>query len=91
MPNDKDVENIVNMAFANNWQLLSHTNGDAAADQLISAVAKASAKYGNEDRRTTLVHGQLVRMDQLSQMKKYDIAGSFFPMHTFYWGDWYKK
>lgn len=91
IPDNADVQAIVDTAFANNWQLLSHTNGDAAADQLIRAVSKASEKYGNNDRRTVLIHGQLLRMDQLDSIKKYDMAASLFPMHTFYWGDWYKQ
>jgi predicted amidohydrolase YtcJ len=91
IPNDKDVQNIVDSSFANNWQLKAHCNGDAAADQLFRAINKASAKYGNKDRRTILIHGQLIRMDQLDSLKKYDMVGSFFPMHTFYWGDWYKE
>ncbi|TAF55732.1 MAG: amidohydrolase, partial [Sphingobacteriia bacterium] len=33
----------------------------------------------------------LIRMDQLDSMKKYDVVASLFPMHTYYWGDWYKK
>ncbi len=91
IPNDKDIQNIVDSSFANNWQLKAHCNGDAAADQLFRAINKASAKYGNKDRRTILIHGQLIRMDQLDSLKKYDMVGSFFPMHTFYWGDWYKQ
>ncbi len=91
IPNDKDVQNIVDSSFANKWQLKAHCNGDAAADQLFRAINKASAKYGNNDRRTILIHGQLIRMDQLDSLKKYDMVGSFFPMHTFYWGDWYKQ
>jgi hypothetical protein len=91
IPNDKDIQNIVDSAFANNWQLKAHCNGDAAADQLFRAINQASAKYGNNDRRTILIHGQLIRMDQLDSLKKYDMVGSFFPMHTFYWGDWYKQ
>ncbi|THD69875.1 amidohydrolase [Robertkochia marina] len=91
IPDDKDVQAVVDSAFANNWQLLAHTNGDAAADQLIRAVADASEKYGNDDRRTVLIHGQLLRMDQLDSLQKYDMVASLFPMHTFYWGDWYKE
>jgi hypothetical protein len=30
-------------------------------------------------------------MSQLDSLKKYDVVASLFPMHTFYWGDWYKK
>lgn len=91
IPNDEDVFKIIDTAFANNYQLLVHANGDAAADQMMRAVAYGAAKYGNNDRRTTLIHGQLIRMDQLDSMKKYDVVASLFPMHTFYWGDWYKK
>ncbi|GAO45358.1 amidohydrolase [Flavihumibacter petaseus] len=91
IPDDRDVQKIVDTAFANNWQLLVHCNGDAAAVQLFRAIAPVAAKYGNNDRRTVLIHGQLIRMDQLDSLKKYDIVASLFPMHTFYWGDWYKK
>jgi len=91
IPNNADVEKIVDNAFANNWQFKFHTNGDAAADQAIEAIRKASIKHGKKDRRNILIHGQLIRMDQLDSIKKYDIVASFFPMHTFYWGDWYKE
>jgi hypothetical protein len=91
IPDDKDVMAIVDSAFANNWQLKIHCNGDAAADQLFRALGPAVAKYGNKDRRTALIHGQLIRMDQLDSLKKYDVIASLFPMHTFYWGDWYKQ
>ena len=91
IPNDAEVQRIVDTAFASNWQLSVHCNGDAAADQLFRALNKASSKYGNKDRRTALIHGQLIRMEQLDSLKKYDVVGSFFPMHTFYWGDWYDQ
>ncbi|MGB5242361.1 MAG: amidohydrolase [Lutimonas sp.] len=91
MPKDEDVQKIVDTAFANNWQLSVHCNGDAAADQLFRALHTASATYGYKDRRTSLIHGQLIRMNQLDSLKKYDVIGSFFPMHTFYWGDWYDR
>lgn len=91
LPDDKEVMAVVDTAFANNWQLKIHCNGDAAADQLFRAMLPAVAKYGNKDRRTALIHGQLIRMDQLDSLKKYDIIASLFPMHTFYWGDWYKQ
>jgi predicted amidohydrolase YtcJ len=91
IPDDKEVERIVDSAFANNWQVKAHCNADAAADQFFRAIGKSAAKYGNEDRRNILIHGQLIRMDQLDSLKKYGIVASLFPMHTFYWGDWYKE
>jgi predicted amidohydrolase YtcJ len=88
---DDEVRRIVDTAFANNWQMLVHCNADAASDQWFKALAPAVAKYGNKDRRNVLIHGNLLRQDQLDSMKKYDLVASLFPMHTFYWGDFYKK
>ncbi len=91
IPEDSVVTAIVDQAFARDWPLHVHCNGDAAADQLFRALAPAVAHHGNTDRRTALIHGQLIRADQLDSLKKYDMYASFFPMHTFYWGDWYKQ
>ena len=88
---DQEVDDLVDSAFKYNWQIKAHCNGDAAADQWFHALNKASARYGNNGRRNIMVHGQLIRMDQLDSLKKYELVGSFFPMHTFYWGDWYKQ
>jgi len=89
--NDKDVEAVYEMAFKNNWQILTHANGDAAIDQLIRCIKPAVAEYGNKDRRNILIHGQYIRTDQLDSLKKLDIIASLFPLHTFYWGDWHKQ
>jgi predicted amidohydrolase YtcJ len=51
----------------------------------------AAAKYGNNDRRNVLIHGQYIRFDQLDSLNKLDVVASLFPMHTFYWGDWHKQ
>ena len=87
---DEQAIAYVDQAFANGWQLLVHTNGDAAADQLIMAVRAATEKYGEADRRTVMIHAQTVREDQLDAMKELGIMPSFFGMHTYYWGDWHR-
>ncbi len=91
IPDNKKVQAIVDTALANNWQLLTHANGDAAIDQLINALRPAIEKYGNTDRRNVLIHGQFVREDQLDTLERMKVIPSLFPMHTFYWGDWYRK
>jgi predicted amidohydrolase YtcJ len=88
---DQELDDLVDSAFKYNWQMKAHCNGDAAIDQWFHALNKASARYGNEGRRNILIHGQLIRMDQLDSLKKYQVVASLFPMHTFYWGDWYKQ
>ncbi|MNR96000.1 N-substituted formamide deformylase precursor [compost metagenome] len=90
IPKNDDLQSLVNQAFKNNWQVLAHSNGDAASDALINAVAKAEKRYGKGDRRTVMIHAQTVREDQLDRMKQLGIVPSFFSMHTFYWGDWHR-
>ncbi|MGI9530160.1 amidohydrolase, partial [Lutimonas sp.] len=86
---DEQAYEYVADAYKNNWQIMSHCNGDSAIDQYINAVSKANKEFGNEDRRTIIIHGQTAREDQLDSFVSEKIWPSFFPMHTFYWGDWH--
>ncbi len=90
IPDEKQVLALVDSAFANNWQILAHCNGDAAIDQYIRAIRHATIRYGNEDRRAVMVHAQTIREDQLDSIQNLFIIPSFFGMHTFYWGDWHR-
>jgi Predicted metal-dependent hydrolase with the TIM-barrel fold len=80
----------VEKAFANGWQILCHCNGDAASDRYIQAIRQAKVKYPNVDNRPVLIHGQVLREDQVDALDELDIFPSLFPMHTFYWGDWHR-
>lgn len=42
------------------------------------------------DRRPVAIHAQTARLDQVEAFKELGIIPSFFPMHTFYWGDWHR-
>ncbi len=85
------VEEAIDWAFANNLQINTHSNGEAASDQLIAFIGAANAKFGQGDRRPVLVHGQFLREDQVDSLKALGIIPSLFPMHTFYWGDWHRE
>ncbi|NKC01576.1 MAG: amidohydrolase family protein [Pseudomonadales bacterium] len=67
--------------------MIAHTNGDAAADMLITAVREANIQT---DHRTVMIHAQTVREDQLTDMKTLGMIPSFFAAHSFYWGDWHR-
>lgn len=86
---DQQANDFVALAFKNKWQLLCHTNGDAAIDQYIRAVDVAEQKYGYPDHRTVVIHGQTLRKDQIPDLVRLKMLASLFPMHTFYWGDWH--
>ncbi|MBK1969221.1 MULTISPECIES: amidohydrolase [Brevundimonas] len=87
---EQQALDAVDLAFANDWQIEVHANGDAAIDLMIAAVREASRRHGARDRRPVLIHGQTTRMDQLDELKALGIVPSLFPMHTFYWGDWHR-
>jgi predicted amidohydrolase YtcJ len=87
-----DVYRMVADCFARKVQLMVHANGDAAAEQMIEAVARAQRRYGrrgNGDRRPVMVHAQMAREDQLDRMHQLGIIPSFCASHCFYWGDWH--
>ncbi|MBS1667489.1 MAG: amidohydrolase [Bacteroidetes bacterium] len=86
---DEKANGFAELAFKNKWQLLCHTNGDAAIDQYLRAVDNAEKKYGYPDHRTVDIHGQTLRKDQIPDLVRLKMLASLFPMHTFYWGDWY--
>ncbi len=90
IPNVSQVEQLIGTAFKNNWQILAHTNGDAALDEYLKAVDSAAKQYGNNNRRSVAIHAQTARYDQLDKMKSLQIMPSFFAMHTYYWGDWHR-
>ncbi|PVZ69638.1 amidohydrolase [Pelagibaculum spongiae] len=69
------------------FQMAVHGNGDAAIDNIIQAFGKAQQLYPADDPRLILIHAQMTRDDQLPKMKQLGITPSFFPGHTFFWGD----
>lgn len=87
---DDTAAKLVDDAFGQGWQVYAHCNGDAAADQFLGAIGKATEKYGMADRRSTVIHAQTLREDQLDLMQKLGVMPSYFVTHTFYWGDWHR-
>ena len=89
--NDNTVQDAINLAYQNHWQVLAHANGDAAIDLYLNALENANKVFGLQDRRSVIIHAQMMRDDQLDQAKQKGVIPSFFPAHTFYWGDWHKN
>ena len=87
---DQDAIKWMRLAITNQWQLLVHTNGDAAIDQLIKLVAELEPSLKDYDHRTVMIHGQFTRQDQVKKLKDLGVFPALYPMHTFYWGDWHR-
>ena len=86
---DEEAAKLLAVAYKYNWQLMVHTNGDAAIDQLIKIVDQ-SKDILKDDHRTVMIHGQYTREDQVYSLKELGIFPALYPMHTFYWGDWHR-
>ena len=91
IPDTKQVEAYFDEAFTKGWPVKVHANGDAAIDQLFAALRPVVARHGVKPGQVILIHGQFIRPDQVKELKGLGIFPSMFPMHTFYWGDWYKQ
>jgi predicted amidohydrolase YtcJ len=91
IPDTKQVEAYLDEAYGKGWPVKVHTNGDAAIDQLFEGLKPVVAKHGVKPGQVILIHGQFIRPDQVQQLKGLGLFPSMFPMHTFYWGDWYKQ
>ena len=91
---DYEVDDFVKTAIEENMQLLSHCNGDSAADQLINSiknVAKEKEVESIKKQRPVMIHAQTIRKDQILECKEFEIIPSFFIAHIYYWGDVHLK
>lgn len=86
---EDQVVDAIEWAFANDLQILTHANGEAASDLLIRALTAAEQAHPYDDQRPVLIHGQFLREDQVDAYRDLGVIPSLFPMHTFYWGDWH--
>lgn len=87
---DAEVEKLVETALDARLQLLTHCNGDAAADQLLNAYEKVLERKKDpslQNLRPVMIHCQTVREDQLDRMAAIGMLPSIFVAHTNYWGD----
>jgi len=83
----EQVDTWVRRCDGANIQIQAHTNGDAATDMLIEAVKKARGDKPRPDLRTTIIHAQTMRDDQLDFSAEHGLTPSFFPIHVYFWGD----
>jgi predicted amidohydrolase YtcJ len=68
-------------------QVHVHTNGDGATDMLIEAVKAVRKDSPRPELRTTIIHAQTMREDQLDFSAKHGLVPSFFSIHVTFWGD----
>lgn len=82
---------MVKQVYDANLPLIVHCNGDAAIDSFLLAhrLALGDAKAG--DHRTSIIHCQFVRPDQLDTIAAWKIIPSFYTEHTYFFGETHIK
>ncbi len=85
---DNTVFENIKTALEKDVQILAHCNGDAAIEQYLNALQKASdLKFNLSKIRPVIIHSQFIQENQLDKTKVFSAIPSFFIAHTFYWGD----
>lgn len=77
----------VKWLYENKIQFICHGNGDSAIGMILKAheyACKTLSQPLDADRRTTVIHSQFVRKDQLDKYKTYNIIPSFFTEHSYF-------
>ena len=68
------------------WQVMVHTNGDAAVEFTLEAMEELLPAYGANDLRHRFEHCSFTTDDQLTRMAAAGISPSFLMNHLYYWG-----
>ncbi|MGB0189252.1 MAG: amidohydrolase [Aequoribacter sp.] len=82
-------EQRAQILLENKVPFITHANGDAAIDMVITAHDDAGIT-ADDDRRSVVIHAQLTRPDHLAEYKRLGLVPSYFVAHTFFWGDWHR-
>jgi len=76
----------IRTAHDNGWQVLVHSNGDAAIDVTLDAyetVLKAKPRAGHRHR---IEHCSVLHPEQIARLKAMDLSPSFLIGHVHFWG-----
>lgn len=73
------------------FQLAIHGNGDAAIQSILDGLSLAQRLHPRVDARHIIVHAQTMSLEQLDEAAALEVSVSFFPTHTYYWGDWHRS
>ena len=69
------------------WQVMTHANGDAAIDMVVSAYEQALGDTADaNDHRHRIEHCSLATSEHFERMARIGVQPSFLMNHVYYWG-----
>ncbi|MDN3641221.1 amidohydrolase [Lutimonas halocynthiae] len=83
----EEVNQMLKNIYDKGLQSTFHANGDGAIDMCIKAHEFAASDNLSQERRTTIIHSQFVRLDQLDKFVAYKMIPSLYTEHTFFFAD----
>lgn len=89
--NQETANKLLKRIYDAGLQSMFHANGDAAIDMCIKAHEYASGGDITKDRRTTVIHAQFARKDQLNKFLETKLIPSFYTEHTYFFADTHIK
>ncbi len=75
--------------LASDRAMAIHTNGDGAIEQVLNVLEAIGNHRAESRRRVVLVHAQTIRQDQIDRLAALGVTPSYFPGHTWHWGEWH--
>jgi predicted amidohydrolase YtcJ len=80
------MHDVLKAGLDSGWQIMCHTNGDAAIEFALGAFEDLLPGYGATDLRHRFEHCSITTDDQLERMAAAGISPSFLMNHVYYWG-----
>jgi len=80
------LHDAITAGLDDGWQIMVHTNGDAAVEFALGAMEEILPGYGTNDLRHRFEHVSFTTDDQLARLAKAGISPSFLMNHVYYWG-----
>jgi hypothetical protein len=82
----EELRRSIAEGLSDGWQLMIHTNGDAAVEFALEALADTLPKNAPGDLRHRLEHVSFTTEEQLATMAELGVSPSFLMNHVYYWG-----
>ncbi|MBU6330244.1 MAG: amidohydrolase [Acidobacteria bacterium] len=80
------LREVLSVGIDAGWQLMIHTNGDAAIEFALTALEELLPAEGGADLRHRLEHCSFATDDHLTRMAALGVSPSFLMNHVYYWG-----
>lgn len=80
------LRDALEVGLRDGWQVMVHTNGDAAVEFALTAMEELLPRHDHGDLRHRFEHVSFSTDDQLARMAVAGISPSFLMNHVYYWG-----